>query len=188
MDSVNNHLPPGLSDSHMEIWADENMDIFILKDGRKQSLNEIDKETKQMLYDDMLQHPFSVACLNKMGFIRRPAMLKQYLACRYGNFDHTPDFTSEGNTNSDYFNCGKRGSCRFEGKLCDKIKVAKGYLTKTEIHVVQMMALDLPDKQIAEILGMAENTLKNHKAAIFEKMEVHSKVGMASFAFEHSLI
>lgn len=48
-------------------------------------------------------------------------------------------------------------------------------LTAREAEVLQLLARGLPNKLIADILGISENTVKYHVAAILEKLGVHSR-------------
>jgi len=179
-------LPPGI-DSGIEIWADSYGQVFILKEGSKTALKNVDRLTYAILLNDMNNHPHAQACMDIMGIYDTRDQLQKYLACRYGNFDTIPDFAPNGIINTDYYKCGNRGACKFEGKLCDKIRVKNGYLTPQEIQVIKLVAEDLCDKEVANKLDISPNTVSTHIQNILEKLDVHSRVGICRFVIEHNL-
>jgi DNA-binding CsgD family transcriptional regulator len=183
----NNNLPAGLMDRSIEIWSTGH-DVYFLFDGKRIRYEDAPPSLIRKFKNDMAKHPEMIKILRLMGFISLRDQLKQYLKCRYGNFDHIPDFDHHGNSNPDHFNCGHRGHCPYEGKLCARIMVEHGYLTPREVEIVKLVGCDLPDKQISGILRMSPNTLKNHKVNIMQKSGLHSQVGIAVFAVQHNLL
>jgi len=61
-------------------------------------------------------------------------------------------------------------------------------LTTRQLEIVKLSASDLCDKQIADQLGITVSTLNSHKHLAFEKLNVHSKSGMITEAFNSKLI
>jgi DNA-binding CsgD family transcriptional regulator len=59
---------------------------------------------------------------------------------------------------------------------------ADGLLTRREIEVVRLLADGLTNRQIAEQLFISEKTVGTHVAHVFEKLDVHSRVGAAGRA------
>jgi DNA-binding NarL/FixJ family response regulator len=51
-------------------------------------------------------------------------------------------------------------------------------LTKREIEIVNLIALEHSSSEIAEILGLSVNTIENHRKRIFLKLNVKNVVGM----------
>ena len=181
------NLPPGLEDKTIEIWVDARGEVYIQKDGDKHTLDKIDSKTKTILKSDFFNNPSARACLDMMGLYTEDEQLKKYLACRYGNFDSIPDFSNNGSAMPDYYNCGNRGLCKFEGKLCDKVRVKNGYITHQEIQIIRLISEDLADKEVANMLGISINTVTTHVQNILKKLEVHGRVGICRFAIEHNL-
>lgn len=122
--------------------------------------------------------------LFEMGIVDPVKQIRQFLECNFGDFDTRADLTDIGIMIKEYWDCGHRGTCPHEGKLCR----LPGGLTSTEIRVVKLVAQDLSDKEIADRLGCAYNTLCKHRENIEHKLKVHSKVGIAVFAKDHNII
>jgi DNA-binding NarL/FixJ family response regulator len=62
-------------------------------------------------------------------------------------------------------------------------------LTAKERTVVQAVARDAaaPNKVLAHRLGMSEHTLRNHLAAIYQKLEVKNRVALFLYAIDYGL-
>jgi len=61
-------------------------------------------------------------------------------------------------------------------------------LTTRQLEIVKLCASDLCDKQIADQLGISISTLNSHKHIAFEKLNVRSKSGMITEAFNSKII
>jgi DNA-binding CsgD family transcriptional regulator/tetratricopeptide (TPR) repeat protein len=61
-------------------------------------------------------------------------------------------------------------------------------LTPRELDVLRLVASGRSNKQIANELVISEHTVARHMQNIFTKLDVTSRTGAASFAFEHELV
>lgn len=61
-------------------------------------------------------------------------------------------------------------------------------LTTSELEIVRMVVAGLTNKQIAERLSIAENTVKSHLTHIFNKVGASTRVELALFAEHHRLL
>jgi DNA-binding CsgD family transcriptional regulator len=61
-------------------------------------------------------------------------------------------------------------------------------LTPRELDVLRLVASGRSNKQIARELVISEHTVARHMQNIFTKLDVTSRTGAASFAFEHELV
>ena len=113
----------------------------------------------------------AVKALKKLGIFNVGKQLEQYIKCNYGACDSTPDFDSgSGETNGEWWDCGKRGSCIVEGELCRKIKVGDLFITKREIDIIRLIADGLALKQVADRLIISEHTVNTHRKNILKKL------------------
>lgn len=71
-------------------------------------------------------------------------------------------------------------------KNADSIKIEN--LTSREIEVVQLLAVGMFNKEIAENLNISERTVKNHVSNIFKKLEVTDRTQAAVFAIRNGLV
>ena len=58
-------------------------------------------------------------------------------------------------------------------------------LTKRERQLIPLVCGGLKNKEIAQQLGIAESTVWHHLTAVFTKLKVEDRLGLAAFAFSH---
>jgi two-component system NarL family response regulator len=61
-------------------------------------------------------------------------------------------------------------------------------LTEREVEVLALLARSLSNRAIAEELGIAENTVKNHVRSILEKLGMKSRVEVVVHALREGLV
>jgi two-component system nitrate/nitrite response regulator NarL len=58
-------------------------------------------------------------------------------------------------------------------------------LTGRERQLIPLVCSGLKNKEIAQLLGIAESTVWHHLTAVFTKLKVDDRLGLAAFAFSH---
>lgn len=61
-------------------------------------------------------------------------------------------------------------------------------LTQREVEVLQLVAKGASNREIANQLGIAENTVKNHLRNILDKLHLENRVQAATYAFREGLV
>jgi two-component system, NarL family, response regulator DegU len=61
-------------------------------------------------------------------------------------------------------------------------------LTDREAEILKLICQELTLKEIAERLSISENTARNHRVHIMEKLEVKNTVGLVRYAYETGLL
>jgi len=61
-------------------------------------------------------------------------------------------------------------------------------LTSRELEILKMLSKGLTNKQIGRVLGISDNTVKNHVNSIIEKLEVSDRTEAATTAIQRGLI
>ncbi|HUW07850.1 MAG TPA: LuxR C-terminal-related transcriptional regulator [Williamwhitmania sp.] len=182
------NLPAGLCDNNLEVFMHEG----ILKasfDGKIQLFDDLPEDIKTIFLDYMLENPTAIKSMHSMGKSDINEMLIQYVSCRFGGFDNNPDLNPETQKLlPEYWDCGHRNACPFEGKICEMVKVGDTYLTKREIMVIQEIALGFPDKNAADKLHISELTFVVHKRNIYAKMGINSKTELVTFAIKNNIV
>ncbi|HCU46189.1 MAG TPA: LuxR family transcriptional regulator [Sphingobacterium sp.] len=182
------NLPAGLEDNGVEFYVFDN-DIKCLHGGQTYMFGKIPDWILERVAIDMLQNQTALKALVDWDLTQRDEMLRQYIICRFGGFDGEPDIDAKGNIDyTEYFDCGRRGNCAHEGKLCATIKVANGYLTKQELNILKLVAIGKMNKEIADQLNISEETVSTHNQNIQRKLGVDNKIEMASFATRKNII
>ena len=62
------------------------------------------------------------------------------------------------------------------------------HLTDREVEVLRLVARGLANREIADLLVISENTVKNHVRNILEKLHLHSRVEAAVYAHRQNLL
>jgi two-component system response regulator NreC len=69
-----------------------------------------------------------------------------------------------------------------------KKQVSVESLTPRELDVLRLLAKGHTNRQIAEVLNVSTRTVEGHRANLMDKLELHSRVELTSFAEEHGLL
>ncbi len=182
-----NCIPPGLVDDNMEIFV-YNDQAFVIYKGSRINFWDLPMEIIQNFLEEMENNHQAVKALQKLGIKSVVKQLEQYVKCNYGACDSAPDFDSgSGETNTEWWDCGNRGSCIVEGELCRKIKVGDLYITKREIDIIRLISDGLVLKQVADKLFISEHTVNTHRKNILYKIGGHSITDITNFAYQHNI-
>ena len=141
----------------------------------------------QMVWEE-LQKDSEAQEIFDLNQVPKAKRIFEYAKCRFGAFNTTADFTEDGKTNTEHWNCDCGGNCLLEDLFRGQMKVANGHLTEREIDVTICIALNLTGKEIADDLNISESTLNNHKANIFRKTGFNSNVQLAVWAVAQNII
>jgi len=180
----------GMIDNGVEIFAKPGeMDVQCLNLGKVyESYWEFPAWIREKLTEDLYKSPIALKTLKKnWKHLLVDEYPKQHAYCKYGGLDTNPDIDVDGNMgHSEFFDCGRRGKCKSEGKLCCVMQVKFGVLTKTEIEIIRMVIM--PDKLIAEKLEISVTTVLTHWQNIRRKTGFRSKIEIAVFATKKGMI
>lgn len=193
---LNQKLPAGLEDQGAEFYVSPTTgDIKCLFGGKTLNWDEIPPELLEIIDNDMASNPIAIKALKDWNIHDSDEMLKQYVFCRFGGFDNEADINSSGKIEyTEYFDCGKRGVCKYEGKVCATIKVGVDdfgndvKLTKRELEIVKLVAEGLTDREISERLITSEETVKTHCQNIRTKGKFKHRSAITAFASSKNLI
>src|SRR3954467_15662853 len=72
-------------------------------------------------------------------------------------------------------------------RATDRQQVPAPRLTERELEVLRLVAQGIPNREIAEQLFIAENTVKNHVRNILEKLHLHSRMEAVLYAVREKL-
>jgi len=149
--------------------------------------NEFKSRTLLELQSLLDEDTIAQISLDTLDILDEKERLHKFGLCRFGGFDDKADIKGNEVTH-EYYECGLRGSCPVEGKLCRHVMAPFGYLTPREIDVIKLVAADLADKQIADSLNISVNTANQHRVNISKKIGCNTKVGICRFAIEKRII
>ena len=184
----NQQLPPGLVGDAVEFFIHQH-EVKCQTKGRTYSFDEMPADILQIVEDDMLANPKALKALADWDITDQNEQMRQYIACRFGGYDYQADISPEGGIQpAEYVDCGRRGSCAYEGKLCTSLLLPNGIATRREIEVLKLIGQSFLDKEICDQLNISQDTLRNHKDNLSQKAGVERKPSLAILAHKLNLI
>lgn len=177
-------IPAGLIDNNIEFFAKGNK-LFSIQSGIRYEFPHMPEEHITFLQNELDNDE---AALETFTSTPTEDILRIYGICRFGGCNHLPD-VSEGECTdvSEYYDCGIRGRCMYEGLRCKELVTKKGIISFRQLQVVILIAAGKLNKEIAGELDISENTVANHLVNIQQKIEGRTRVDIATFAKERGI-
>ena len=185
MKSVNSNLPPGIGGGIDIVMLHKQH--YLLQGGLKVHYSAWPKSFKDLLLQQIAMDPDAKAALADLKLTDPDDQIKQYVYCNYGGYDGYADYKN-GEFTREYWECGNRGKCRYEGKLCKAVQCKHGSLTPREVEVLKGIASGLLDKEVADKLNISKNTVHNHRASIGEKTGRYRRSELTAFAIHKNIV
>lgn len=181
---INQELPPGLVDANLEIYADGTK-LMAVYNGSNMIFEKLPEEILQEFFILLHKDTLALECLKK-SFSSKAEMLYQYVWCNFGGWNRIPDMLN-GELKTEYWNCGNRGTCKFEGTLCQRINAEEKNPTPREFQIMFLIAEGYSRKEIANKLGTSEFTVNTQIQTIERKVHARSHVDVATFTVKNNL-
>jgi len=183
--SLTEQIHPALIDSCTEFF-DAKSFTYNLCNGMTEKSDFLSHKFTALLAEAIEADKDAKRSLTKMGINDPQARIRKFYQCNYSAFDKHPDITKDGQLGPrEYVPCSLReGGCSFENKLCRNPQ----NLTNREMQVAKRIARGNYDMEICSELSISENTLRNHKNNIEEKIERKGKSAIANWIGENNLL
>lgn len=172
-------LPAGVLGQTAEIFTtgDENYAII---NGFTEAFAKWPEWLKQELLQELKSDLRALKALIELGINDELQMIWQFARCRRGSYDSLPDIVNGELVHTEYLNCGIRGNCSAEGKLCINMKMPGGMITATEMRVWHYLTKGLLDKEIADRLNMSPKTVPQHVRSLCHKCQVRNRTELTA--------
>lgn len=171
---VHQDLPAGLIDDDVEIFTTGD-EVFALLNRNGTEFHEWPKWLKRALRKDLQADRVAVQELLDLGLETDDEMLWQYARCRYGSFDGRPDLKDGKFIHTEYWDCGIRGNCPSEGKLCCSMKMGDQVISRREMQAWRLVTQGYTDKEIAAELHVSVLTVPQHVRNLCKKCKVRHR-------------
>jgi DNA-binding CsgD family transcriptional regulator len=180
-----NTVPAGLTDAKVEFFV-MNGEVQFIQDGAIHLFDEITLDQAAGLRRELESDAKAVIGLELLEIKDPIEQLKQYVFCRFGDFDKQADVNEDGITKAEYWDCGHR-PCLADGFLCKFPEVKHGRLTPHDVKIIRMVARDLTNQQIAAELNISVHTVNKECQQIAHKIGGFSKSIIAFFAGQNNI-
>lgn len=181
------NIPAGMlqDDATTEIFSCRtSKKVYAVSKGITVPFNEISNLKKALIFEKLLSDDVA---MHDLKHLSQSDAIERYAYCMFGSLDAVPDFKENGDLGAcDNFICSSDCQCIYW--KTKKITVYGKQLTVKKIQILNLLASDYCDKQIADKLDIAQSTLNTHKAQLFETFEVYSKMGLIMKAIEFKII
>ena len=180
-------LLAGMVDKGVEFFVHQN-EVKCIHDGKVYVYDDFPEWIISLIQDDMIKYPEAIKALASWENLHPSEYTRQYIYCRFGGIDFEPDINAQKEVQyAEYFDCGLRGSCKYEGKLCCAIRTESGqHLTKTEIEVLKRV--DKSYKVIADDMNISIDTVNSHMQNIRKKTGLAGVAELAIYATKKGII
>lgn len=180
-------LPAGLEDKSLEIYIHKG-ELRVIHNGKIASFEWLSDSIKDIFIQHMMANKRALASLrNDFHLLDANAMLLQYIKCNFGNFDGQPDMDEDGVLVTECWDCGNRGNCAGEGKVCSRLQGPNGTLTKRETEIFFLLIEGKFDKEIASHFETSLATIETQMKYIREKLGCNNRIEVMNFALKHKL-
>lgn len=176
-------LPPGLIDENIELFSQENKAMALFK-GRVVSLFELPLPILRIITEELVSNEPAFLALQLAGYETLDKQLEKFTVCRFGSFDHLPDYSQGQLAKSEYHDCGYRGECSMEGIVCSSLWVNGRVVSPFETRMIQLLASEDVLPVVAEKLQISLTNFETRKKVLFEKLGVATRAGMVSAAYK----
>ena len=186
MDKIKSNVPAGLLDENIEFFLYKGK-LMVLEGGITSPFSEITIDTACLLMNALEESLSAMQALDEMDIHDPVKRLEQFARCRFADCNSVPDLTPDGKMQAEYFECEKRGKCKYEGRLCIALSGPGGKITPRELEVIKLIAQGLLDKEIAKKLFRSVYTIETHRRNIEAKIGGGTKMDIVRFAYENNV-
>jgi len=183
---ITQDLPGGVLGTDIEIFTTGDK-VFAIINGCTVEFSLWPESLVNLLHEDLAVNPKAIQALISLGIDAEAEMLWQYARCRFGSFDGRPDLQDGKFLYTEYWNCGIRGNCPVEGKLCCSMKMPGGIITPREIQVWRLIGKGFLDKEIADKLGISVLTVPQYVRSLCSKCQVRNRADLVRLAVKYNI-
>lgn len=190
-DSITQQLPAGvaLNDHNIEFVATKQKTVIWLKEGQAHPFGELPKSHLNALLELYLSDEEATKILPRWypndarNMLR---MVELYTYYMYGQLDSSPDIKNgKLQTCENFRETTDCISLRFKHKY---INIGGVHLSPRDLQIIDDIYQDLPDKMIADRLGIAQSTLDFHKRNLFNLIGASTKTDALKISFKHQVV
>ena len=182
-----NTKPAGLDlDNSSEIFVEDGEPVLLFN-GQQFPWGEFPIEILAQILHELNHDMKARKGLALLGIEDPDDRLRFYTFCRFGDFDKVPDVDPDGSVKGEYWDCGHR-PCKADGLLCHLPQVPNGSLTPHDAAIIRLVSQDLPNKTIADCMGVHVETMNRQVKNIAHKISCFTKSGIAAFAGRKNII
>ncbi len=175
-----------ISKDDIEFYGiNESKTVRFIKNGHCYPFNELPKKVFIALSYQYQKDPIAKRFLTAedCNFVRQVELYTYYC---YGSLDHQADWKDGRLTEPENFR--HSADCPSLNFTTKKINIGDAIISRRELQIIDMIALDYKDEAIASEIGVAESTLNGIKRKLFKKIGVQTKVAALKVSMQHGIV
>lgn len=174
------------NDSNIEFFANrKDRTTLWMQNGSVRYFTDLPVKYFELLNEEYKENPTAVAFLSKVtkNYSRQIELFAYYF---FGDLDDTPDILNGKLQEAENFRESKNcHSLLWERKT---IKINNIPLTERELLITDMINDDLPDKAIADAIGICLSWYDEVKRKLFKKARVRTKTAFLKVAIQQKVV
>lgn len=177
-------IQPAFSDGSFEFF-DAGSCTYELTNGSFTPIVQLPAKFYSLLQEQLHSDKTAQRGLDKLGITDPEERIVKFYKCNYSESDEHPDINEKGKLGPrEFVKCFERTDCIAQNELC---RFPAG-LSKREMQVARRIALGQMDAQICYELEITQNTLRNHKNNIEQKIGATGKVAIGVWAVKNNIV
>jgi DNA-binding CsgD family transcriptional regulator len=178
-------IPAGLQPGEVEFGKIGNH-LVALQEGVISEVADLSKKRKAIVDNSM--NAVHHEALDELKIYDQEARRYKFLECNNSNWDFTADISDNSETmKMEYVDCGKRGNCFVEGRLCQPVLIEGVKFRMSELRVMAAIRKGHSDKEICCLLKIKPDTLRSHKRNITFKLKADRKLSIAVHSIKYGI-
>lgn len=169
-----NRLYPGLADSSIEFFIDNNQ-TKVIQNSKVLPFTEVSFSIIQLLDEEIEKDLLVKIHLMDMHPTSKIKRTEQFVHCRFGGLDYQGDIKDGKLQDGEYWECPKRGNCPSEGILCKLPSYNNKVLTNQDVKLLQLTATNKTNEVIADELSLPLGSFHKAKKYLYEKLGIQTK-------------
>jgi len=173
-------------DSNIEfVGIRKTKEVLWLQSGNNHYFKDLPTEHFELLKEAYQQDEKAVAFISEISS-NTYRQVELYTYYMYGELDSSADIENGQLAKSENFR--DKSDCPSLLWNSKEITIGDHTLTPRQILIIDLIGTDLPDKAIADTLGISTKTLDFHKSNLYQAVGVQTKVALMKVAMQHKVI
>lgn len=185
--SVQSKVYPGLLCASVEVFLHENQ-LKAFVQGQTYDFQNLPYAYHTIFSEALSKEPETQSILKEWHPDSKVKQLEQFVKCRFGGLDYTPDIKNMELQDGEYWECPLRGMCKGEGIVCRSVMYNDQILNNKHIKLLKMLATNMTNQSLYEAMGMHEGTFNKFKKELYAILGIQTKQEAACISKDLNLI
>lgn len=161
--------------------------VYFIKNGAISPFDDVSCTDAHALRLELEKSPSVLRAIERMFPDDTVEQLRQFVKCRYGRLNDTPDFVNGRSNDCETPHPSCSEQCQFQCRICF-VPVAKyGTPTQREMEIARLVNGNT-NKEIANTLNISVNTVITHIAHLLDKIGEHSRSAIVSWNINNNIL